>query len=304
MSNELRERKNVINKAQEIDMVNEKQSKQLKHSNDQLSIALLLLLYTLQGIPMGLCGSLPLIMKERGVSYEGLSLFSLVSIPFSMKLLWAPLVDSCYIRSFGRRKTWLIPVQIITGLIMLLGSRFIDDWMGNDENESPNVSYLTMFFLTLYFLMATQDIAVDGWALTMLSRDNVGYASMCNSIGQSLGFFMANQGFIALSDSNWCERYLGMENEAILITLAGFMKFWGWVFISTTIFIWIFKKEDAADQLEETAGFFETCKQVVQIFHLPSIRTLVMVLLTCKIAFAPVDAIFGFKLQVYIISLI
>ena len=58
---------------------------------------------------------------------------------------------------------------------------------------------LTGFFLFLYFLMATQDIVVDGWALTMLSRENVGYASICNSIGQSFGFFLANQGFIALS---------------------------------------------------------------------------------------------------------
>ena len=40
-----------------------------------------------------------------------------------------------------------------------------------------------MFFF-LNFLAATQDIAVDGWALTMLQRHNVGYASTCNSVGQ------------------------------------------------------------------------------------------------------------------------
>ena len=62
------------------------------HKDDRLSIAILLVLYTLQGIPMGLCGSIPLILKEKGVSYESLSLFSLVSLPFSLKLLWAPVV--------------------------------------------------------------------------------------------------------------------------------------------------------------------------------------------------------------------
>jgi PAT family acetyl-CoA transporter-like MFS transporter 1 len=71
---------------------------------DRISIAVLLVLYALQGIPLGLCASIPLIMKERGVSYEGLSLFSLVTLPFSLKLLWAPLVDSCYFKSIGRRK--------------------------------------------------------------------------------------------------------------------------------------------------------------------------------------------------------
>ena len=46
-----------------------------------------------------------------------------------------------------------------------------------------------MFFF-LNFLAATQDIAVDGWALTMLKRENVGYASTCNSVGQTAGYFM------------------------------------------------------------------------------------------------------------------
>ena len=44
------------------------------------------------------------------------------------------------------------------------------------------------YFFALYFLMATQDIAVDGWALTMLSRKKVGYAGTCNSVGQTLGY--------------------------------------------------------------------------------------------------------------------
>jgi PAT family acetyl-CoA transporter-like MFS transporter 1 len=139
-------------------------------------------------------------MKERGVSYEGLSLFSLVSIPFSLKLLWAPLVDSCYFKSIGRRKTWIVPVQILTGIVMLIAAPYIDVWMGSSDDSvalgatGPQVTYLTIFFLFLYFLMATQDIVVDGWALTMLSRENVGYASVCNSIGQAFGFFLANQG--------------------------------------------------------------------------------------------------------------
>jgi hypothetical protein len=42
-----------------------------KEKEDNQSIILLLILYTLQGIPMGLCGSIPLILKERKVSYEG-----------------------------------------------------------------------------------------------------------------------------------------------------------------------------------------------------------------------------------------
>ena len=99
-NNELRERRSrsptPTISSSEVSMVNVNiQSKmdQKGAKDDRLSIFILLVLYTLQGIPMGLCGSIPLILKERGVSYESLSLFSLVSLPFSLKLLWAPVVQ-------------------------------------------------------------------------------------------------------------------------------------------------------------------------------------------------------------------
>ena len=44
---------------------------------------------------------------------SGQTLFTLVSWPFSLKMLWAPLVDSCYIKAFGRRKSWLVPTQLL-----------------------------------------------------------------------------------------------------------------------------------------------------------------------------------------------
>lgn len=43
------------------------------------------------------------------------AIFSFAVWPFSMKLLWAPLVDSLFIRKLGRRKSWLIPVQYALG---------------------------------------------------------------------------------------------------------------------------------------------------------------------------------------------
>lgn len=56
-------------------------------------------------------------------------------------------------------------------MVFLSGS--VSSWLGYRENgkdEGPQVALLTALFFTLYFLAATQDIAVDGWALTMLKR--------------------------------------------------------------------------------------------------------------------------------------
>jgi PAT family acetyl-CoA transporter-like MFS transporter 1 len=69
---------------------------------DYANIALLLLLYTLQGVPMGLAASVPLLLQERGATYAQQGVFSLVGWPFSLKVLWAPVVDSLYVKSFGR----------------------------------------------------------------------------------------------------------------------------------------------------------------------------------------------------------
>ena len=52
---------------------------------------------------------------------------------------------------------------------MLFLSGHVDRWMGN-ENESLNIGLLTTLFFFLNVLAATQDIVVDGWALTMLKR--------------------------------------------------------------------------------------------------------------------------------------
>lgn len=270
---------------------------------DRNSVLLLLLLYTLQGIPIGLSGSIPVIMRENGASYQSLSLFSLVSLPFSLKLLWAPLVDSLYIPAIGRRKTWLIPVQFICGFVMIYGSFHINTWIKNNASHDKEIAQnsantLTFFFLFLYFLMATQDIAVDGWALTMLSRQNVAYASTCNALGQVLGLFLANQGFIVLSDPGWCQRVLGLSSP--LIDISSFMCFWGGVFIILTFLLMIFKQEVDLESIGETCdGLYDTYKHILLIFKLKPVQLLVIILLTAKIPFGPNDAVSQFKLQEY-----
>ena len=140
-------------------------------TGDHTSIALLTFLYILQGIPLGLAGSVPYLLQSRNVNYKEQAMFSFVYWPFSVKLLWAPIVDAAYFSKIGRRKSWLVPTQYLIGIFMLVLSPYIPYLMGEEEGSpSVNVLLLTTIFFMLNFLAATQDIAVDGWALTMLSR--------------------------------------------------------------------------------------------------------------------------------------
>ncbi|XP_044727688.1 acetyl-coenzyme A transporter 1 [Chrysoperla carnea] len=265
---------------------------------DGKNITLLFLLYTLQGIPLGLSAAIPMILQNRGVSYKQQAEFSFVNWPFSLKLLWAPLVDSLYISKLGRRKTWLIPVQYMLGLTMFVLSAVVDSWLGS-ENSEPNINALTVAFFFLNFLAATQDIAVDGWALTMLQKRNIGHASTCNSTGQTAGYFFGYVFFMALESAEFCNNYLRLEPQSVgLVTLSGFLYFWGIVFLITTTLIAIFKHENNAEEhaTQIEMNLNEAYSTLWTILKMPPIRTLALILLTAKIGFAATDAVSGLKL--------
>ena len=202
-------------------------------AGDGKNIAVLLFLYILQGIPLGLGAAIPLILTNRQVSYKQQAEFSFAYWPFSIKLLWAPIVDSLFVAKFGRRKTWLVPVQYLIGATMLMLAKNVNYYLDGEGNETstPDVFTLTCMFFFLNFLAATQDIAVDGWALTMLQRHNVGYASTCNSVGQTAGYFIGYIGYMALESYN-------------ILQLPDFLTFWGYTFIVVTTLVAIFKHEN------------------------------------------------------------
>ncbi|XP_049873859.1 acetyl-coenzyme A transporter 1 [Pectinophora gossypiella] len=269
---------------------------------DELNIAVLLFLYTLQGIPLGLAGAIPMLLQNRGITYTQQAEFSFVNWPFSVKLLWAPIVDAIFWPEFGRRKTWLVPVQYLIGIVMIMMSSSVMDWLGSDT-EAPSMMILTISFLFLNFLAATQDIAVDGWALTMLKRCNVGHASTCNTVGQTAGFFLGYVLFLALESPYFCNKYLRTEpQDTGLVTLASFLLFWGWIFIVTTTLVAIFKQEknEIVNKKEEQpkgmSDIVNAYKQLYTIVKLPAVRTLALVLFTAKLGFSASDAVSGLKL--------
>ncbi|KAK6051329.1 hypothetical protein COOONC_11165 [Cooperia oncophora] len=198
------------------------------------------------GVPLGLIAAIPLLLQSKHVSYGQQAVFSFAYWPFSMKLLWAPIVDSVYWRRIGRRKSWMVPCQYLIGLFMLILSFRVPYVMGDVTDAAPNVLFLMLIFLPLNFLAATQDIAVDGWALTILSRKNVGYASTCNAVGQTAGYFLGNVVFLSLESADFANTFIrSADNQKPygIIDLAGFVFFWGWVFIISTTLVLIFKKK-------------------------------------------------------------
>ena len=49
-----------------------------------------------------------------------MSFLTLLSLPFSFKFIWAPILDSYYIRSMGKRKTYIVIIQLIIAITLIL----------------------------------------------------------------------------------------------------------------------------------------------------------------------------------------
>ena len=130
---------------------------------DRRNFMLLVLLYFLQGVPMGLAGgSVPFLLKSH-LSYGQIGIFTLASYPYSLKLLWSPIVDAVWSPKLGRRKSWILPIQICSGLGMLyMGSRAEKMMIAAGAADGSGVWTFTWWWFFLVFLCATQDIAVDG----------------------------------------------------------------------------------------------------------------------------------------------
>ncbi|KAH7621278.1 hypothetical protein Ndes2526B_g03619 [Nannochloris sp. 'desiccata'] len=227
---QIRKRNSSYNKTQEPNI------------RDELDNAfLLVVLYMVQGIPLGLSmGSMPFLLRST-MSYTKIGIFTLAAYPYSFKLLWSPLVDTIYFRSIGRRKSWILPLQTISAAIMI----FCGSWIESRLKAADAVGVTALFFI-LVLLAATQDIAVDGWALTLLSKNNVGYAATCQTVGMNIGYFTSFTVFLALSDPEFCSSYLGTAPGVPMVTLSGYMQFWGYVYLVVTAAVALFKNENSS----------------------------------------------------------
>ncbi|KAE9540687.1 hypothetical protein AGLY_003932 [Aphis glycines] len=265
---------------------------------DWINFFLLLLLYTMQGLPLGIAGSMSILLQsKKNVTYKDQALYSITKWPFSMKLLWAPLVDALYVKKIGRRKSWLIPVQYSIGLILIYTASDIDNLL--PETGKPDIVKLMYIFLIINILAATQDIAVDGWALTMLKRNNVGYASTCNASGQTIGSMIGSMVLILFTSEEFCNKYLRHTPAAGgIISVQNLLYCWGIIFILITTLVGILKKEKniSFEDGQEKINVAHNYLLLWDILKLPNVRILALIFITSKIGYAVTDNVSTLKL--------
>ncbi|KAF8500426.1 acetyl-coenzyme A transporter 1-domain-containing protein [Russula emetica] len=184
--------------------------------------------------------------------------------PYSLKLLWSPIVDAWFFPTIGRRRSWIIPMQTILGSLMLWMSFNVQTLL---DNAIDHIYVLTVVFTLLVVIAATQDIAVDGWSLTLLSRENLPYASTCQTVGLTIGWLMSFTVFLALNSEAFSARW-----GTPILTLGTYLRFWSIACFGVTSWLVLVQKERLG------------------------IRSFLMVHLVGKIGFAAHDAATSLKM--------
>jgi PAT family beta-lactamase induction signal transducer AmpG len=112
------------------------------------------------GLPFALfLGTLFAWLTEAGVDLETMGVFSLIGLAYAFQFLWSPLIDKVDIpglRRLGKRKQWIMPMQVLLGAILLIMSL---------SNPASSIGLFSLLAGIGAFASATQDIAINAWRI-------------------------------------------------------------------------------------------------------------------------------------------
>ena len=135
-------------------------------------------------------------MKDEGVDLGVIGLMALVGLPYTLKFLWAPVLDRFTLSLFGRpllgrRRGWLLVMQIAL-MLSISGLGF------TRPMESPWMVAFVAFFVT--FFSASQDIVVDAYRREDLADEELGLGSSLYVGGYRVGMLVTSGGGLILAD--------------------------------------------------------------------------------------------------------
>lgn len=150
------------------------------------TLALLLALYIAQGLPNGFFSqALPVLLRERGVSLEAISLSSLLALPWTLKFLWAPLLD----RTLTPR-LWILGLQAVTTVLLAALAGF---------DPARALPACLALVLLVNAASATQDVATDGLAVSLLDHELRGLGNGVQVAGFRVGMILGGGALLMAS---------------------------------------------------------------------------------------------------------
>jgi PAT family beta-lactamase induction signal transducer AmpG len=177
-------------------------------------VLIVILLGFSSGLPLALSGAtLAIWMTESGVNLRTIGLYALVGLPYTLKFLWAPLVDALDIpilsRALGRRRGWLVFSQLLLAAAILFLAV-----------QDPSVSLwpVALGAVMVAAASATQDIVIDAFRVESLDTSEQAAGMAGYVAAYRIGMLASGAGVIALTA--WLE-HIGVARDTVWM--------WGYV---------------------------------------------------------------------------
>src|ERR1700759_1770563 len=188
----------------------------------QPRVLIVLLLGFSSGLPLALSGStLQVWMREDGVDLGTIGLFALIGTPYTLKFLWAPLVDALHVplftHAFGRRRGWLVFSQLLVIVSIVLLAL-------TDPARSPFAVALAALLVAT--ASSTQDIVVDAFRVESLPESEQAAGMAAYVAAYRIGMLVSTAGALFIVS--------GFESTGIA---RGSAWMWGYVVMAAMVLI-------------------------------------------------------------------
>lgn len=155
-------------------------------------------------------------LEDAGVERSTISTFAWLGFAYSLKFVWAPLVDSLRLPIltgiFGRRRAWMLLAQVSIGASLLVLA-------GIDPRS--NIEGFAIVALAVAFSSATQDIVIDAYRIESAPDDMQGVLAAAYQYGYRISLLISMAGALYLADfGSWQMTYTAMAGCMVIGMLA------------------------------------------------------------------------------------
>ncbi len=155
-------------------------------------------------------------LEDAGVERSTISTFAWLGFAYSLKFVWAPLVDSMRLpiltRIFGRRRAWMLLAQVSIGASLLVLA-------GIDPRS--NIEGFAIVALAVAFSSATQDIVIDAYRIESAADEMQGVLAAAYQYGYRISLLISMAGALYLADfGSWQMTYTAMAGCMVIGLLA------------------------------------------------------------------------------------
>ena len=176
----------------------------------------LLLLGVSSGLPLFLSSkTLQAWLTVEKVDLTAIGAFSLVGLPYSLKFLWAPLLDRFTLPFGGRRRGWLVVIQC--ALLVAIALMAL-------QKPALGLQLLAVNAGAIAFLSATQDIAADAYRADVLEEREMGAGAAVFVLGYRIALLVTGSLALILADRiPWSVVYLLMSGVMVIGLIATYV---------------------------------------------------------------------------------